>query len=178
MALENDKKTLLRAAMFVRGNMYRKDFLDGLKFPVGLVHEDIYYSTILFQKVKRIAYVESEKYYYFIRSDSIMNKANDKMFYMFNVMKLLHTYFKEHQITNYEFLEKVYVRNFVIAVLFKKAKNIDSKYYKKRNEVCVEALRFLDKELSGYKNNPFITPKEKLAILVLKVPMLRKLVWR
>ena len=87
--LQTNREKLFQVAMFVRGNMYRREFIDGLQFPVGLVHEDIYFSTILFEKLHRINYLDNAVYYYFIRSDSIMNKANNKMFDMFKVMKLL-----------------------------------------------------------------------------------------
>lgn len=176
--LSKDNAALMRAALFVRGNMYRMDFLNGLFFPEGLVHEDIYYSTILFNRVKRI-YVEPEAiYYYFIRSDSIMNKANNKMFDMFKIMKRLYAYYEEHDLKNYELLEKVYVRNFLISVMFKRARNIDPKYYDERSQVCDEALKFLDTYLSNYKNNPYISFKEKLAITLLRFKVMRMFIWR
>ena len=177
--LQLHRELLPYVALYVSGNLYRKDSLRGLRFPVSLVHEDVYYSTILLQSIHKIAFAKEATYYYFTRSNSIMNtKENTKMFDMFEIMKRLHTYFEENEIYNHDFLEKVYVRNFLVSVLYKRARNLPSQYQKIREEKTKEALCFFFQEYKDFKKNPLLTRKEKMFVECFRFSFIRKILWR
>ena len=55
--------------------LYRRDILEGMKFPVGRKYEDIVFSTEVFLKAKRCGYLDSKVYHYTIREDSIMGRG-------------------------------------------------------------------------------------------------------
>lgn len=56
------------------GKMYPVGYFDNLKYPVGLLYEDIPITHELFSKASSIAMIDVEDYYYFQRKDSIVNK--------------------------------------------------------------------------------------------------------
>lgn len=169
---------LIHVAMFVRGNMYRRELIDGILFPEGLVHEDIYYTSILFSKVKKIKKVMNTEYYYLIRSDSIANHASPKMFDMYKIMKGIHTYYETHDHPYPQLLSKTYVRTFMVAVLFHKAAHLSSEYHSTRKEMCKNAYRDLNRYYPEWANNPLITPKEKVAVHLLAHPLLMEMIWK
>ncbi len=175
---QNHPELLAKLAMYVRGNLYRRDLINGLEFPEGLVHEDIYYSSILFTRLAHVQYCPSAVYYYYMRRDSIMNLQNNKMFNMFDIMKRIKEYYDKNELHRYYFLlEKVYVRNFLVATMIKKAKKVEEKYKDERKRVCKEGLRYLDENLPDYKKNPLITWKEKLAVKALRFGLFRFVLW-
>ena len=57
--------------------MYKKELIEGMKFPEGKLYEDIVYTTKLLARSKRAVYLDKTYYnYIFDRSDSIMNSKN------------------------------------------------------------------------------------------------------
>lgn len=169
---------LINVAMFVRGNMYSRDFIHGLLFPNGLVHEDIYYTSILFHDVKRICKVDSAVYYYLIRNNSIANHASIKMFDMYEVMNRVVDYYEKMNWEITSILTKTYVRTFLIAILFRKAAHLSSQDYTFREEMRCKAIKTLRENHSNWMRNPLITPKEKLATLLLHSKFAMNIIWK
>ncbi|MBR3692893.1 MAG: glycosyltransferase [Erysipelotrichales bacterium] len=169
---------LIHVAMFVRGNMYRRELIEGVLFPEGLVHEDIYYSSILFSTVKKIKKVMNTEYYYLIRSDSIANHASIKMFDMYQIMQEIHEYYETHKHPYPLLLSKTYVRTFMVAVLFHKAAHLSSEHHSTRKEMCKKAYRDLQRFYPEWAKNPLITPKEKIAVRLLAYPFLMEMIWK
>ena len=64
-------------------DIYRKDFLveNKLKFKEGLLHEDILFSVEVFEKAKRVKYINSEIYTYREREGSITKNMTLKNSY-------------------------------------------------------------------------------------------------
>lgn len=169
---------LIKVAMFVRGNMYSRDFIKGLEFPEGLVHEDVYYTSILFHDLKRVCKVEGATYYYLIRNNSIANHASVKMFDMYEIMNRVVDYYesKNWEISN--IITKSYVRTFLIAILFRKATHLSSEHFSLREEIRNKAIRTLNTKHSKWLFNSLITPKEKLATLMLHSRFVMNIIWK
>lgn len=73
--------TLIKGADFravAWNKLYRTALLQGEQFPVGRYHEDEFFTYRIMAKAQKLAYVNSELYYYFQRSGSIMNSISIK----------------------------------------------------------------------------------------------------
>lgn len=55
--------------------LYRKELFDGIRFPVGRQHEDVFTSYKLLYKAKRVVLTSEYLYYYLQRADSITGKG-------------------------------------------------------------------------------------------------------
>ncbi len=53
--------------------MYKRELFDGVRYPVGKLHEDIGTTYKLLYKAKKIAYSASQYYFYFQRMDGIVH---------------------------------------------------------------------------------------------------------
>lgn len=178
MNFEKERQSLIYVAMFVRGNMYKRELLANLQFPNGLIHEDIYYSSILFHRIKKIAKVEETNYYYLLRSNSIANHASPKMFEMYDIMKAIHAYYENQGWKDNLLLSKIYVRSFLIAVLFKKASYLPKENESMREMKRQEAIRTLHEYYPAWWLNTWITPKEKVAVCCLHISWVMNYIWR
>jgi hypothetical protein len=56
----------------VWGKLYKKELLEGLRFPVGRVHEDEFLIHRVIFRAKKLAFTKAKLLYYWRRSDSIM----------------------------------------------------------------------------------------------------------
>lgn len=55
--------------------LYGKRLLDGVRFPVGKIHEDCYITQIPLFRAKKVAICDAPLYYYFANDESITRKA-------------------------------------------------------------------------------------------------------
>ena len=53
--------------------LYKRELFDGLRYPVGKLHEDILIAYQILSRAEKVARIENLDYYYFQREDSIMN---------------------------------------------------------------------------------------------------------
>lgn len=58
--------------------LYRRDLLEGERFPVGRYHEDEFFTYRILAKAERLSYVDCGLYFYFQRQGSIMNSVSLK----------------------------------------------------------------------------------------------------
>ena len=59
--------------------LYKKDLFDNIKFPEGMLMEDVAIMYLLFEKSNKIVYDDRVEYYYVIRKNSILAKADKKL---------------------------------------------------------------------------------------------------
>lgn len=57
--------------------LYKKELFDGIRFPVGLIHEDEYVTYKLVYRSKTVAVTTDELYYYYQRPNSIMGNVTN-----------------------------------------------------------------------------------------------------
>lgn len=51
--------------------VYKTKLLEDIRFVEGVINEDIYFNYLVYKKIKNIAYIDAEYYYYFQRTDSL-----------------------------------------------------------------------------------------------------------
>ena len=54
--------------------LYDKDLFDGLRYPVGRIHEDEFLTYKLLYKAKKVAFIDSSLYFYWQNPEGIMQK--------------------------------------------------------------------------------------------------------
>lgn len=69
-SLRNDSVNIITAW----AKLYRKDYFQGIRYPIGRINEDIFTTHKLLTQSPRIAFVDCELYFYFINPDSIMRR--------------------------------------------------------------------------------------------------------
>ncbi len=69
-SLRNDSVNIITAW----AKLYRKDYFQGISYPIGRINEDIFTTHKLLAQSPRIAFVDCELYFYFINPDSIMRR--------------------------------------------------------------------------------------------------------
>ncbi len=57
----------------VCNKIFKKDLFASIRFPVGKLHEDAFVSHKLLWNAKKIAYLDLDMYFYFVRNESIMH---------------------------------------------------------------------------------------------------------
>lgn len=57
------------------GKMYRRDLFDGVRYPQGLLFEDLPTTYLLFLKAQKVAFQNEQSYYYLMRPNSIEGAA-------------------------------------------------------------------------------------------------------
>lgn len=80
--------------------MIKREIAEKIDFPVGKLYEDAFYSTILMQKVKRVAVTTEPMYYYFHRKGSITTSPFKK-----RDMDIIEAYQKNMEVIKEKFPE-------------------------------------------------------------------------
>jgi len=63
---------------FAWGKVYKKDIFNDLTFPEGRLHEDLFVTYKIIDRIETCAISNQVMYYYFIRSDSITANSSNK----------------------------------------------------------------------------------------------------
>ena len=79
------------------GKMYKRKFIENLKFPKGLIFEDLPYFTECYLKAEKISFDFRKTYFYRIsRSDSIVGSNQAKYSNIFEIYDLVEDVFKKY----------------------------------------------------------------------------------
>ena len=115
---ENDdkKNIVIKSKPYAWNKIYKKDMFKkyNIKFPEGLIFEDICSIYPLLIQVEKIGYVDKPLYNYtFNRDDSIMNNKKIKSLTMLKVLKIFNNYCKTNKIfeENYDLICEINVRH-------------------------------------------------------------------
>ncbi len=76
--------------------LYHRSLVENERFPVGKYHEDEYFSYKIIGKADKLAFVETEMYYYLQRSSGIMGSVSLKHLEALQAGAERLAYFKEH----------------------------------------------------------------------------------
>lgn len=77
--------------------LYKRDFIEDLRFPEGLIFEDTPFFTECYLKAKKISYDLDNMYFYRIaRKDSIISSAQNKYKDLFKIFELTKTVFEKY----------------------------------------------------------------------------------
>lgn len=104
--------------------LYKKEIFDGITFPVGKYHEDMYTTYKVIYNAKKSVYINANLYYYFMNSESIThNFSLQKVKDSIDASAEQIAFFKKEK--DIEFFLKAQ-RIFLVSVIWQ--------YYKMRNE--------------------------------------------
>ena len=126
--------------------LYKKSHFENIRYPKGLLYEDIFVTYRLLFMQTNVAYIESPLYFYFLRDDSITkSKWNPRVLSQLDGMKQQLKFFKKN---NYKGAYKVTVRNYLLHIKNNIAsceivKNTYPKEYKKLKRIYrINLIRF------------------------------------
>ena len=138
-----------RMIMPVVFNMYRRNFLidNQLYFEKGLFHEDEEWTPRAFLRAKRVKYINTEFYYYVIRTDSITNKKNKEKNGI-DLIEICYKLEKEYQKIQDDYLKKLLFD--YLAMLFLNAIHLGDLYGKEYGHLYNK--RFLIGKAKSSKN--------------------------
>ena len=115
---ENDTREsiVIKSKPYAWNKIYKKDMFNtyNIKFPEGLIFEDICSVYPLLIQAKKIGYVDEPLYNYtFNRNDSIMNDKKIKSLTMLKVLKIFNNYCKKNKLytKNYNLIREINVRH-------------------------------------------------------------------
>lgn len=60
----------------VWGKLYRREIIEGIRFPYGMVHEDEFFTYKIFFKASKVCFANIKLYFYLIRPGSITNDVS------------------------------------------------------------------------------------------------------
>ncbi|MBR3819604.1 MAG: glycosyltransferase family 2 protein [Clostridia bacterium] len=114
--------------------LYKKSHFENIRYPKGLLYEDIFVTYRLIFMQSKVAYIETPLYFYFLRDDSITKSQwNPRVLAQFDGMKQQLEFFKKN---NYKRAYEITARNYLLHIKnntesCKTVKNKYPKEYKK-----------------------------------------------
>ena len=141
--------------------LYRRELFDGLRFPVGRIHEDEYLTPRLLLACQTVSYIDDVLYYYNQgNGDSIMRRAfSPKRLDLIWVMEDRLAYFKQLDHPEiYQKTEKRFCQN-----LFFMIRQMIRNPIKNRKYLWAQ-IKKLHQYRNDFLRNPYISAKQKMFI--------------
>ncbi len=137
--------------------LYKKSLFDGVKYPVGRIHEDLLTTPYIFARAEKIAYSESIQLYYRVHNESIMHRPLKSIdFDVFEGLCKLVDYVDENYPQIHDAAVCRFVDDFYSTVMERLV--YQKQYRKKANELKKEYAVYL----KSVKDNPYISKNTKL----------------
>lgn len=93
---EEQRKQLVFCFGHVVNKLYRRECVEGVRFPEGLILEDYFWSSVIASRVERLCFLEEDLYYYCTNPQSITHAPNPlHKFDKFKIMELIIEYYRE-----------------------------------------------------------------------------------
>ena len=160
-------EALLQIGMYAWAKLYRKEMIEALPFPVGLMHEDNYFTGCLLPRLKKIKKIQAGGYYYYQRQNSITTAYNTNMYDMLEIQKQLYAYYQVNAKKDLALCEKMAVRNLAVAIVGKKMAYIKPELRTTR-KAMYDRFRFWFLETyPQWGRNPYVTAKERIFVSAL-----------
>ena len=162
--LRKDKGALLGLALTAHSKLYRRELVEAVPFPVGLVHEDVYFTTCLYPLIEHVEKIAGGVYYHYQRSDSITNTFNHRIYDMLAIQQAIVQYYQIHQLYDayHDLLERNAIRTLVISTIGRKMGLLRMDCREDRKERYLAIKNFIQKQYPGYRANPYLNRKEKI----------------
>ena len=164
-ALQFTRELMLHTGdVSVWSKLFRAEIFNGVRFPEGKLNEDLLFMLDVFCKVNKVAYVAHVGYYYFIRGGSISSG------YGKSVIDMVGNSLAAKKIVEaaYPSLRKETAR-FALFQHMAYLLLIPASESNKSNEVYQGAKKYLRKNAIGGMFNKYLTPKNKIAIILLAI---------
>lgn len=132
----------------VWNKIYKRELFNNIRFPKGIEAEDLHTTYKLFYKAKKIAFTEYIGYYYYIRKDSIMGKADISLIIsVFEGMKEQQSFIAKNIPILKRRVDNLYMNCLLKTIVCLDKKNIPNNYVNYKNIVLNEIKR---KDISTY----------------------------
>ncbi len=167
--LRKDKGALLGLALTAHSKLYRRELVDAVPFPVGLVHEDVFFTTCLYPLIEHVEKIPGGVYYHYQRSDSITNTFNQRIYDMLAIQQAIVQYYRMHHLYDayHDLLERNALRTLVISTIGRKMGLLRRDCRQDRKERYLAIRSFIQKEYPRYRANPYLNWREKVLASVL-----------
>ena len=150
---DNIGDKVIKSRPYAWNKLYRKSVFQKykLKFPEGIIFEDICTIYPLLLQVNKIGYINERLYYYNIRTNSVMSNKKREDLKMLEVLKILNDYCKEQKIFEkyQEVLYDINVRHIYYRMMEMRNYNNTKKY---NMEFIKKGFKLLDKEFPEWRN--------------------------
>jgi len=162
-----EKKEMLKKPRVVAWNkIYKRDLINKtkLRFPEGLIYEDVEFFYKLMPHLKKISYINKYFVHYIQREDSISNNQTEKTGDIFKILDNIFDYYKEKRIFNKYKKELKYMsRRILIGSSMKRILKIKNTHTKRK--MILKTMIYLMKYgKKAYFNNTILAQNNKLRI--------------
>ena len=151
-----DKHEMIRVGRSVVWNkIYRRDWLkdSGVKFSVGMIHEDVEFYVKLVPYIRKISYIEDAGIHYVFRRESIMNRPTRKILDIFQVFEHIVDYYKQNGLYDeYQYDIEYLATRISLCNTVKRIARIEDKA--ERSWVAAENWKRLCEIFPDWKDNP------------------------
>jgi len=151
------QKMLMHGRSVVWNKIYKRDWLEKLdiKFPKGLIYEDVQYYLYLLPFVRKYSYVDEALIYYVQRDDSINNFSTLKTLDILKILDNILCFYKENNLYEEykDALEYFYAR-ILLCSSFSRISRIKDK--KQRKYAYGENIKLLYQRFPNWKKNKYL----------------------
>uniref|UniRef100_A0A7C4RW58 Glycosyltransferase n=1 Tax=Fervidobacterium thailandense TaxID=1008305 RepID=A0A7C4RW58_9BACT len=126
------------------GKLYKRSLFEGIKFPVGRLHEDEFTTYRLLWRAKRIVYTDEKLYFYRQRPGSIMSSFNMRRSYdSIEAMKERVEFFKENGLKDLAILTEKRLFWSILAYLNRSGQTEITSNYEHRKFLKLELINLI-----------------------------------
>ncbi len=153
----------LTAYSFVTGKLYTREIFDDIRFPKGLIHEDVFTAHHIYDRCVKISCVQYAMYYWYNNENSITNTYSERRFDVLDAYLERFSFFMDKKMTAYAaYTFTGFIWNFNnLKTNYREGSTELLKAYKKRyNSAYLRLLRTLDK--SAFNKKYFRFYKERI----------------
>lgn len=150
--------SLRKFDMSAWAKLYKISLFNDIKFPIGVINEDLYIMYRIFNKCNRIVYNESKLYYYVQRIGSISKRNNIDEYYI-NAAKEQYTFFIEK---NPEIISGA-ITMLSLAYMFQYNRYLQNKVYCPKN-MLVDYKKYVANNLSIVIKNKYLPLIRKIQL--------------
>lgn len=148
--------------------IYKRDLLikNDINYPIGLWYEDLATTPRIYPLCKKISYLPLPLYFYRQRQGSIMNSFSEKVFNMYEVLKIVYDYYEKNNLLEkyYYEIERLFIYNCFFIV-----HKLGYSDYKEKLSKELEAIDFLENYFKTWNKNPYLKKEKTLTRIHIKI---------
>lgn len=153
--VKNLSKKALLSPMFAWNKLYRASYFktENYRYPLNTWYEDLPVTTLMFAQTRKIGYINEALVHYRQREGSIMsNTKSNRLYEIFNVMKMVRDNFKEKGLYEeyFEEIEYLHIEHLRLYGMFRFIRSNIFKDLYNESDICMKM------NFPNWKNNKYI----------------------